>query len=99
MTLRDDGYAVYLQAAQAIHGVSDESCCVCGRERSQERRHDRDHGHLRGDPSYGRPRGLACVSCNRLMPRELSLERARLIEAYLARVDAFYGGVIEREAA
>jgi hypothetical protein len=31
------------------------------------------------------------------MPRELDLERARRIEAYLARVDAFYAGV--REAA
>lgn len=96
-TLRDDGYAVYLQAAQDIHGVTDESCCVCGRPRSQERRHDRDHGHLKDDPAYGKPRGLACVSCNRLMPRELDLERARRIEAYLARVDAFYAGV--REAA
>jgi hypothetical protein len=98
-TLRDDSYDVYLQAARDIHGVSDESCCVCGRERSQERRHDRDHGHLRGDPAYGKPRGLACVSCNRLMPRELDLARALLIVQYLTRVDWFYGVRNEREAA
>src|SRR4051812_21831602 len=57
-TLRDDSYEAYCEAALAILGVGDESCCVCGRPRSQERRHDRDHGHLKGDPSYGKPRGL-----------------------------------------
>lgn len=90
-TLRDDSYEVYVKAAEEIHGVTDERCCVCGRPRSQERRHDRDHGHLKGDPSFGKPRGLACVSCNRLMPRELDLARARLIVAYLERVEAHYG--------
>lgn len=89
-TLRDDSYDAYCRAAAAIHGVTDESCCVCGKPRSQERRHDRDHGHLKGSVSFGLPRGLACVSCNRLMPRELDAERARLIHEYLSRVDAFY---------
>lgn len=89
-TLRDDNYERYCRAAQQIHGVTDESCCVCGKPRSQDRRHDRDHGHLKGDLSYGKPRGLACVSCNRLMPRELDEERARLVYLYLQRVRKFY---------
>ena len=89
-TLRDDSYEEYVRVAAAIHGVTDESCCVCGKPRSQERRHDRDHGHLKGDPAYGRPRGICCVSCNRLMPRELDAARARLVFEYLARVEAYY---------
>lgn len=90
-TLRDDSYQVYVQVARDIHGVTDESCCVCGKPRSQERRHDRDHGHLKGSLAFGKPRGLACVSCNRLMPRELDAPRARLITDYLERVDDYYG--------
>jgi len=94
-TLRDDSYETYCEVNRAIHGVEDESCGACGKPRSQERRHDRDHGHLQGSVSYGKPRGLACVSCNRLMPRELTAERAELLAAYLRRVDAYYS----REAA
>jgi hypothetical protein len=89
-TLRDDPYETYIQAAKDIHGVTDESCCVCEKPRNAERRHDRDHGHLKGDPSYGKPRGLACVSCNKIMVRELDLLRARLVVAYLERVDIWY---------
>lgn len=90
VTLRDDPYDRYVEVARVVHGVTDESCCVCGKERSLERRHDRDHGHLKGDLAFGRPRGLACVSCNRLMPRELDVNRARLVFEYLSRVDAHY---------
>ena len=89
-TLRDDSYEVYVEANRQIHGVTDESCGCCGKPRGQERRHDRDHGHLKGDLAYGKPRGLACVSCNRLMPRELDEERARLVYLYLRRVRKFY---------
>lgn len=90
-TLRDDSYEVYKQAAADIHGVADESCCVCGKPRSQERRHDRDHDHV-----TGLPRGLACAGnsgCNALMPRQLTLERARMIVGYLERVDSFYAAL------
>ena len=90
VTLRDDTYELYSSVNAAIHGVTDEACGVCGKPRSQERRHDRDHGHLQGSVSFGKPRGLACVSCNRLMPRELTAERSRLITEYLERVDAYY---------
>jgi Recombination endonuclease VII len=89
-TLRDDTYEVYLDVAREVHGVDDESCCCCGKPRSQERRHDRDHGHLQGSVSFGRPRGVLCVPCNRLMPRELTPERSRLITAYLDRVETYY---------
>ena len=87
-TLRDDSYAAYVEVAREIHGVTDESCCVCGKPRSQERRHDRDHDHV-----TGLPRGLACAGnsgCNALMPRQLTVERARLIADYLERVEAYY---------
>lgn len=87
-TLRDDSYAHYAAVAVAAHGVTDESCCVCRKPRGQERRHDRDHDHV-----TGLPRGLACggnQGCNALMPRWLTLERARLIVSYLERVEEFY---------
>ncbi len=61
---------------------------AAGKPRSQERRHDRDHDHV-----TGLPRGLACAGnsgCNALMPRQLTLPRARLIVAYLERVEAHY---------
>jgi hypothetical protein len=87
-TLRDDSYAVYLKASAEIHGHTDESCDVCGKPRSQERHHDRDHDH-----TTGLPRGLACPGnqgCNALMPRWLTAARARAIADYLERVDAYY---------
>lgn len=79
-TLQRDSYDVYVQVARDVHGVTDESCCVCRKPRSQERRHDRDHDHRTGNP-----RGLACHICNRVMVRELTLERARAVVAYLER--------------
>jgi hypothetical protein len=82
-----------VEIAKTIHGVEDESCCVCGRPRSLERRHDRDHDHLKGSVSFGKPRGLACVSCNRIMVRELTLERAEAICAYLRRVKTYWESV------
>lgn len=104
--LRDVTYADYVALAVAIHGVTDESCCVCGKPRSQERRHDRDHDHR-----MSRPRGLACggnQGCNVLMlpwvtapaargiaeaklaAGEPDADRWRLIAEYLERVDAYY---------
>jgi ribosomal protein L40E len=96
-TLRDDPYTEYVRIAAEIHGVTDESCCCCGKPRSQERRHDRDHGHLQGSLSYGKPRGLLCVPCNRLMPRELTAERSQLVTQYLERVDQHYGRSLRDE--
>jgi ribosomal protein S26 len=82
-TLRDDSYAVYVQVARDVHGVTDESCCVCGRPRHESMKHHRDHDHV-----TGQPRGIVCFQCNQLMPRLLTVERARLILAYLERVEA-----------
>ena len=86
-TLRDDSYEVYKAVNETIHGVTDESCGVCGKPRSQERRHDRDHDH-----KTGKPRGLACggnQGCNASMPHWMTAERARLIANYLERVEEF----------
>lgn len=75
-TLRDDSYQQFRHVNLIVHGPAmpgewDADCCgVCGKAPTQERRHDRDHGHLRGDPAYGKPRGLACggnSGCNILM--------------------------------
>jgi len=91
-TLQNDPYEVYLQFSANVHDNGDGSCDVCGRPQSDERRHDRDHGRNRNDPAYGNPRGVVCASCNILMRRELTLERATQICGYLYRVNAFYTG-------
>jgi hypothetical protein len=104
--LRGDTYPLFVQANEQIHGVTDESCGVCGKPRSQERRHDRDHDHRTGNP-----RGLACpgnTGCNVLMlpwisaATALGIAQAKaaagesdatrwfLIAAYLKRVEDFY---------
>lgn len=93
-TLRDDPYPTYEATNRAIHGFahgfdwSPDHCGVCGKPPTTERHMDRDHDHV-----TGLPRGLACPGnqgCNALMPRQLTLERARLIVAYLERVEAYY---------
>jgi Recombination endonuclease VII len=96
-TLRDDPYTVYRDVNAQIHGQAHsgewdaDACGVCGKPASTSRHHDRDHDHV-----TGKPRGLACpgnTGCNALMPRQLTLDRARLIVAYLERVQSYYAGV------
>ena len=86
-TLRDDPYEVYRQVnadlhAKAFGGEWTPDCCgVCGKPPSSGRHMDRDHDHV-----TGKPRGLACPGnqgCNALMPKQLTLERARMIVRYL----------------
>jgi hypothetical protein len=86
-TLRDTSYVDYSMLSMRIHGTGAECCGVCGREKSDTRRHDRDHDHR-----TGLARGLACVRCNRELLRNTTLEEARLVVAYLERVENFYGG-------
>ncbi len=112
-TLRDDPYRVYRDVNEQIHGHAfggdwqPDDCGVCGKHSSITRHNDRDHDH-----ETGLPRGLACPGnqgCNALMPRQLTLERAELIVAYLRRVAAFRDpglseaypsmSVVQREAA
>ena len=88
-TLRDDPYAVFREVNERLHarafGPEWDAvwCGVCGKAPSTTRHMDRDHDH-----ATGLPRGLACPGnsgCNALMPRQMTLERARLIVAYLER--------------
>jgi hypothetical protein len=87
-TLRDDSYAAYVEIARLIHGVTDESCCACGKPRSQERRCDRDHEHNRRSPFFGQPRGLLCggnQGCNVLILPWITAAVARGI--HLAKLE------------
>lgn len=83
-TLRDDTYERYAEVSREAHGVTDESCCVCGRPRHESMHHHRDHDHV-----HGTPRGIVCFQCNKLMPRLLTLERAREVTAYLERAEVW----------
>lgn len=80
-----DSYELYCEVAVEIHGVTDESCCVCGRPRREDKKHDREHDHRTGNP-----RGLACFRCNKELLRHATLEQARQVVAYLERVEAYY---------
>ena len=90
-TLRDDSYETYVTINETIHGrtpdraIFPDACGVCGRLKPESRRHDRDHDHR-----TGKPRGLACVRCNRELLRHTTLEEARRVVAYLERVEAYY---------
>ena len=86
-TLRDDPYEVYRQVNAELHGKAfggewtPDCCGVCGKPPTSSRHMDRDHDHV-----TGKPRGLACPGnqgCNALMPKQLTLERARMIVRYL----------------
>jgi len=89
-TLRDDTYTnVYLPFAATVHGVTDESCNICGRPRGVGRHH-RDHGHNRDELSFGKPRGILCFKCNSLLPREATEEWLHQAYLYLRRVRKFY---------
>lgn len=92
-TLRDDPYTTYELLNGEIHATafggewSPDHCGVCGKAPSTSRHMDRDHDHV-----TGKPRGLACPGnqgCNALMPRQMTLERARQVVAYLERVEAY----------
>lgn len=57
-----------------------ESCAICGRLPSLNRRLDRDHDHR-----TGAPRGLLCARCNRALPSWVTAEWLRAAAAYLER--------------
>ena len=84
-------YAVFEKFNADVHGPAmpgewtPECCGVCGRPKHESMRHHKEHDHV-----TGLPRGLACFQCNTLMPRLLTLDRARLIVAYLERADNHY---------
>jgi ribosomal protein L37E len=87
--LRDVPYETYIILNRDVHHLG-EVCAVCGKERSQDRRLDRDHDHTTGQPWSGKPRGLVCVGCNILMPPKMTAGKAREIASYLTRVEDFY---------
>jgi len=89
VALRDLSHAHFAQVNEAIHGQG-TNCGVCGAPAKDDRNMQREHDHV-----TGLPRGLACWRCNRLMPKQFDLARARAIVAYLERVETFYSQVPE----
>lgn len=89
--MRDNGYDFFRDVNEAIHGAGD-NCGVCLAVPKDSRNMQREHDH-----STGRARGLACWRCNRLMPKQFDLEHARLIVAYLERVEAHYAAAEQDE--
>jgi len=92
--LRDDSYDVYAAVSVEIHGGEAGACALCGKPKPDGYRHERDHGHKRDEGSFGKPRGLLCTYCNKELVGHLSLLEARLVVAYLERVEAHYGGAV-----
>ena len=91
----DNSYEVFRDFNGRVHGPAfgpewqPQNCGVCGKPPSEHRRHDRDHGHRKGENSYGRMRGLACPGdsgCNMLM-KGLTAVRARQIADYMERAE------------
>lgn len=88
--IRGDNYeTVYVPLAAVVHGVTDESCNLCGRPRGVGRHH-RDHGHNKDELSFGKPRGILCFQCNNRLPREATEEWLHKAYLYLRRVRKFY---------
>ena len=86
VALRDLSFEHFRQVNEAIHGQG-ANCGVCGAPPKDDRNLQREHDH-----TTGLPRGLACWRCNRLMPKQFDLAHARLIVAYLERVEQYYAG-------
>ena len=84
IVMRDNGYQHFRDVNEQIHGAGD-NCGVCLAVPKDSRNMQREHDH-----TTGLARGLACWRCNRLMPKQFDLEHARLIVAYLERVELYY---------
>ena len=84
IVMRDNGYQHFRDVNEAIHGAGD-NCGVCLAVPKDSRNMQREHDH-----TTGLARGLACWRCNRLMPKQFDLAHARLIVAYLERVEQWY---------
>jgi len=69
-----------------IHGGDETHCACCGRELVEDGMNQRDHDHR-----TGWARGLVCWHCNHELLRNHTLESARMIVAYLGRVEWHYG--------
>ena len=77
----------FAQRSQEIHGGDLGACGCCGRPKPEHGNHEREHQHS----GEGVARGVACYRCNHLLLRNHDLASARMMVAYLERVEAFYG--------
>lgn len=88
--LRDTPPETAAVISRRIHGGELGSCAVCGKPRSEGKRHDRDHDHHPESPIYGRLRGLACYRCNHHLLRFHTIDTLRACLAYMERAEAYY---------
>lgn len=76
--LRDVPYEKWVE-------IFGETCGICGRKPSANRRLDRDHDH-----KTGMPRGLLCARCNRALPGHITVQWLYAAIRYLERIPRMF---------
>ena len=95
MRALENSYEAFRDFNAEVHGPAfgpewqPDDCGACGKKPSDNRHHDRDHGHRKAENSYGKMRGLLCPGdsgCN-MLAKGLTAVRAREIADYMERAE------------
>lgn len=95
MKALDNSYEAFRDFNERVHGPAfgpewqPDDCGCCGKPPGGRGNHDRDHGHRKGEHSYGKMRGLACPGhggCNMKM-KGFTARELRLMADYMERAE------------